>query len=684
LGAVAVGKDGAQVKVNEYNPIEKGVRPVVKAAISGNSNKTFFSLYSSFLGDLNRQNHDLSIDINRVVKQKFTFDAMYHRLDHDPMTNLDVISEARSAVYVEDFNPTDEYHIKRNVLTSSTTLSIPSLPFLKLYTHFRNEHRSGEYQARTLSKCSACHVVAKSRPISNNNRDIQVGGMFNVGKGVFDYSFTGNQFKENEAAPTSNYLKVEHPEKISPVFTSRISVGNETTLPFDAIPNSKKNTHLFKTSIPITGSATFSAQYLNSTVDNTTSDLRWKSNSFIGAFSTTIGKRGFLNARFRHLKISNDSYFVDVAEPLDVAGPNVGMTYAQAYGLESFDFMRNSALSRTVLDFDANFRYRLTKALRLRLGFQYKAIDREHYDVENTKASTLKAQLTFKPVNKLKFTLDGRYKTITDPFANMNGAIAPVQQTQAYDNPFVGTQFFMWHEARQANLTNFPRQLSEIKGRVNWSASAKFAVNGNFQYRKEENDDLNFASASWNRDVLQFGADMWFMLSDKLPVSVSYNNYTTDYSSIFSIAVLEGCGAGIVGGMSGTLTDMMDYNINNQTLLLNFNYLASENFSLFCNFNYNDSLAEINDLVLDTSQVDFIPGNVKTALNYEDFGGVADYSRLDIRQMIGELGFNASLSESWALNGSFYYYLYDDLAEYLFTDTTGKNVAVYFGLTWKK
>ena len=92
----------------------------------------------------------------------------------------------------------------------------------------------------------------------------------------------------------------------------------------------------------------------------------------------------------------------------------------------------------------------------------------------------------------------------------------------------------------------------------------------------------------------------------------------------------------------------------------------------------------MKNLTLDTSQLELIPGNAETALDFSDFGGVADYSKLDIKQVLSELGFNHTLSESWMLNGAFYYYLYDDLAEYLYTDTTGKSYSFYLGLTWTK
>jgi hypothetical protein len=221
-GVAIHSNDGNLTKVGEYEPLRDGVRPIAKADITAVSEKIFFNLNSYYNADPKDQNHSAELNVGRVFDQKFSFTSLLHRLDHDPLKNLDVASEARSGVFHEDFNPTDEYQITRSEFVSKSRLTIPGTSFLKFYANIRNEHRSGEYQARTLSKCSSCHVVAKSRPISNNNTDYQLGGNVTLGKAVLDYSYTKRQYRENEAAPTHTYLLKLHPEKVIPVFDSRI------------------------------------------------------------------------------------------------------------------------------------------------------------------------------------------------------------------------------------------------------------------------------------------------------------------------------------------------------------------------------------------------------------------------------------------------------------------------------
>ncbi|MEN8153715.1 MAG: GSU2204 family CXXCH-containing (seleno)protein [Acidobacteriota bacterium] len=685
FGVVSVGKSDSMVKTKEYCPVDDGVRPFVKASLVGNINKMFFNMVSKFNGDITDQSHVLNFDFDRVLKQNFTFDSLHHRLDHDPLTNMDVVSHARSAAYAEDFNPTDQYYINRSEFVSNSQISLPMLPGVKFYVKYRNEQRTGMYQARTLSKCSACHVVAKSRSINSYNKDVQIGTKIRIGKGNIDYSFTNNRFKERNSAPQSYYLKIEHPEKIVPVFTSRIGIGNEESLSFDNIPESKKDTHLLKASIPVAKN-TFFAQYVNSQVKNLNANLKWNSSSFGGSYSGRLGNKGFFNVLFLYQKIDNDSIFIDIVEPLDVTTGNVGKTYADGIlGIGTFDFTRLSALSRSVLDLKANFRYKLSKSLKLRLGYEYENVERDNFEVSNTKSSTVKGRISFKPAKQFKLVLDGKFATISDPFANLKGGIAPAVQLYKTTSPLLpdSTQFYYWHMAREGTMTNYPEGINEIKGRIHWGPSSKFALNGNFLIRKEDNDDLVTTGASWNRDLFQWGIDMWASLSKKMPLSISYYNYSNTYSTLFAIPVIEGCGAGIIGGMPGTLTDMMDLETQTKTLLVNLSYWASKKFTLFANFNYNNSSSIMKNLALNESDVPFLPGSGGTALDFNNMNDTAEYSKLDMKQIITQFGLNYKLSKQWWMNGSFYYYLYDDYAKYLYTDTTGKSYSFYIGFTWK-
>ncbi len=686
FGIGYIGQEDATVKVKEYSPLDDGLKPFIKAMFSGNMGKTFFRIASKFYGDAKDMSHLFKFDFDRILKQELSYDALYHRLDHDPLTNIDVISEARSGAYADDMNPNDQYYMKRTEFVSKTQLSVPMVPGLKFYVHYRDESRKGMYQARTLSKCSACHVTAQSRSINSYNRDIKIGTNIRLGNSNVDYSYTANTFKEMDDAPLNYYLTNQHPENSSFVFTSRIGVGDAEYLPFDVVPESKKGTHLLKAAVPFNDTKVLSAQYVGATVENVNQNLKWKSNAFAGAFTARLGKKAFFNAIVNYQKIDNDSVAIDINERVDIGGPYIGQTYADRFDFDTFDWTRFSSLSRTVIDVKAGFKYKFSKKFKFQLAYNYEDIDREFYDVLNTTKNTFKVKFTMKPADKLKVVFDGKYSSIKDPFANLNGGIAPAAQLYATTSPLAptATQFYIWHMMREGTMTAFPESVTELKGRIHWNPTSKFALNANVLYKTEDNDNLVTTGASWNRDLFQWGVDLWAMISQKAYFSATYYDHSNVYSTMFAIAALEGCGGAIIAGQPGTLTDMMDLDNSNQTLLLSLHYNASKKLSMHMNFNYSKSGSVIKELSLDENQVPYLPGSGGIALDFDDYGDIADYSELNMEQMVAQFGLNYELNKNWTLNGSVYYYIYDDIAEYLFTDTTGKSYSFYVGVTWKK
>ncbi len=681
-GVAIHSNDGNLTKVGEYVPLRDGVRPIAKADITAVSEKIFFNLNSYYNTDPKDQNHSAELNVGRVFDQKFSFTSLLHRLDHDPLKNLDVASEARSGVFHEDFNPTDEYQISRSEFISKSKLTIPGASFLTFYANIRNEHRSGEYQARTLSKCSSCHVVAKSRPISNNNTDYQLGGNVTLGKAVLDYSYTKRQYRENETAPTHTYLLKLHPEKVIPVFDSRIQYdARDGALPFNVVPDTDKQTHLIKANVALSDSSVITAHYVNSNVKNAFTSLTTDSDSFAGGFSTRIGKRGLFNARFRQISIKNDSVFVDTVEPVDVAGPKMGKTFAEAYPtFGSADWERLSALNRKTWDFDAAFKYRFSLKAKLRLNYDYVRIDRDHYEVSTTNTHTFTGYFDYKPKKEWKFVLKGVVKITDNPFTNLYAGVAPLVQDFAVDNPFSGNQFYVFHRAREAHLTSLPTDLQEAKGMITWNPSYRFSLSGDLRFRNEKNDKLNFST--WENDTLSTGFNLWWAPMDRLDITGSYYFHGEKLNSLFAIPVLEGCGGGIIGGFPGTLTDQMNYDIDTHTAFVNFNYSASEDFSLFGSLVYNNSLAEMSDITLDTSQLDFIPAVPVSPFDFDGISETVGYSKLSMKQIVSDIGASYVINKDWSVKGVITYYLYDDMAQYLFVDTGGNSLGAYLAAVW--
>jgi hypothetical protein len=676
VGARANSITDSPLQTGEYLPLNKGIRPVANAMIVGIYNKVYYAIDANFDESSNNQDHAVRLDVDRIVDQKFSYTSLPHRLGNDPLTNLDVTSEARSGVFHTNFDPTKEYKINRKEFKSETKISIPNIPFLDIYANYRNEQREGRYQARTLSKCSSCHVVAKTRDINSSSKDYQLGGGLNFSGINVDYSYTNRQFREGEPAPRHTYLKKLHPELVLPVFDSRIQYDEvDGPLPFDVIPDTDKQTHLVKANSPVNDFAFVSAHFVNSNVKNRLTSLEIDSTSFAGGISARVGQRGIFNAKFSHIRIKNDDVFIDVIEPVDVAGPNVGKTFIEAYPeFGEADWTRNSALSRKTLDFDTSFRYRLSKIAKFRLNYHYKKIARDFYDVAETQSHTFKSGFDVKPNRQWKFTLNGRLQFNTDPFANLKAGVAPEVQAVGVPNPFIGEQFYVFHRAREANLTNIPTDVKEIKTIVSWSPSYRMSLSGNVLYRDEMNDHLNLST--WSNDILNYGVTLWLAPQDNLSLTGAYYFYGEKLSSLFAIPVLEGCGGGIIGGFPGTLTDPVDYDIDTHTVFVNGNYILNDRISFFANITYNSSAAKMKNLNLDANQLDWIPNDPMSPFDFEDISDAVDYSDLDMKQLITELGCDYIFNQSWAFKGVFSYYLFDDLAPYLY-DMTGNAWSFY-------
>lgn len=666
-------------KIGEYEPLKKGFSPVISASISGSQGKLTYGLESIINEDLKDQRHELLLDLGRIFEENLSFTSLPHRLDHDPLKNLDLASLARSGVFHTDFDPTKEYKIKRQELVSKTVLRIPAIPFVHFYTNYREERRTGEYQARTLSKCATCHIVAKSRPVDNFNRNIQVGGNIKVWKGNIDYSYSNINFKEKGETPTNLYLPALHPYLVVDNFTSRIQYDADNgPLPFDQIPDTRKGTHLLKGNFAVSDSTTFSASYLKSKIENLFSNLSNKADAFAGGFSTKFGKKIYINARINYRNLYSDSVFVDVVELRDNVGPNKGKTYAEAYpDFGSPDYLRKSSLSREIWELSTNAKFNISKKISLRAGYEYEKIDRKNFEVSVTESNSFKGEINYKPLKNIDFKLNALYTKVSNPFANLYAAISPAVQLYAVADPFKGLQFYHYHRLRQAHLSNLPSEIVEGRGLFNWSPHHRFSISGSANLRDEKNK-LNYSE--WKRRSNLYNVNIWFAPTERLNFTVTYNFHNEIVGTLFAIPAAEGCGGGIIGGHTGSLYEPVDYNIKINTAFLTANYFLSEKVNLYANLSFNSSFAKMSQFYLDISQVPYIPALPPAPFNY-DFSDVPDYSDLKVNQFLGELGLLFNISKNWSLKSSFLYHPYKDLAPYLF-DTEGKAYSFYIGFIW--
>ena len=114
------------------------------------------SPYSKTLFDLSYERVDYAeqsaaarLDLDRWLTVNAAFEGLLHRLDHDPLTNLQAVSDVK-VVRHTDFEPTAEYSIVRHVYDAGIAVRPPAAGWLTVRAGYRDERREGTRQALAL------------------------------------------------------------------------------------------------------------------------------------------------------------------------------------------------------------------------------------------------------------------------------------------------------------------------------------------------------------------------------------------------------------------------------------------------------------------------------------------------------------------------------------------------------
>ena len=178
--------------------------------------------------------------------------------------------------------------------------------------------------------------------------------------------------------------------------------------------------------------------------------------------------------RGRGYTIDNDDVFVDAVERLGVAGPQAGRTYREIYGFDP-DYLRQSALSRDVVESNLDFTRRLgKKSGRLRLFWNYESIDRDTFEVApgetDTTTNLLGAAWWARPAKGWKTQVRLQHGETDNPFTNVNGAFSTLT-SPAVPNPFHpdAAQYYTMRAAKVMDTTALAGSWDEIKVRGSYT-----------------------------------------------------------------------------------------------------------------------------------------------------------------------------------------------------------------------
>jgi hypothetical protein len=545
-----VGADNADYRgrVSEFVTANQGGRGRVAMSLWGNSGRFHFDFTGSVLGDSRDQSHSMILDVNRYWRTEVRYTSLPHRLDHDPLDGLDA---GKGAILVrhDDTNAIDLYAIMRGEVEVNSKFLIPQLPGVQFRFGYRDERRNGHAQARTISKCSNCHITAVSRGMDQVTQDFTAGASVKIKRVSVEYSYLNRNFRERAATPTLTYDDPVHPSSLARIFDNRIQFSlSSGPQPFNQIPDVRRESHSVRARVALLGDAALNLSFIKSLAENEDTGLGSDSKAWSARLSVPVTRRLFLTARFRQLQVQSDSVFISVVEPAAVAGPQLGLTYAQAY--PSFgvaDFLRNSAESRrpTTAEFEAAFQ--LAKRSTLKFGYTWEQVRRDHAAEFDMPYETRRDSFVFSfnsRSNNRKWMLRSRYSfdLVEDPFALLNAAYSPVLQPfpspGSPPSPLLGTQYYTLYRARQANLSNQPTQTHWGEQSVTWTPSSRVSLSAHLRVKRLFNDQLNFSN--WNQSIVTPGGEIWFAPHPRFSMMAGYYYLRERGDTWFVLPVFDG------------------------------------------------------------------------------------------------------------------------------------------------
>jgi hypothetical protein len=465
-----------------------GSSPGVGFGFQGFGEKASFNLTGKFF-DKNEQSYFAALDLGRIIRSETSITRFFHRLDHDPLTNVDPDPHAQEEFVFTDSNPDDIYTSTRTQIINKTDIVIPSIPFLKFKSQVRYVHENGLQQAKTFEMCTTCHIEGKTQGLDQRTRDFIIGAEVKVKGFVASYAHMGRDFS-NKASPVLH--------KYTNPYGSFLYSGEQE---FALIPDAEKNADTFKAKVDALKNASLFGSYTLATVKNLNNKGEADIKNFVARARALLGKGFNLSVRYLNNSYENtmdpNAYYDD--EPVSA-----------------------NHLSRDGFTIGADASYRIPKQkINLRAGFDYKSLkrtfswaddfDEEKEDIiekylEETKTTTFRAGVTFAPTYKFKGFVRFKMKNIDNPFG-----VPRLQEENPVDPT---TERFMSNLYTNVNL---------LTAGVSFIPTNRVALSANYFFNSSKNDSLmnnDNLNSSLKRNNLVLS--IWYGASNKASLTAAY------------------------------------------------------------------------------------------------------------------------------------------------------------------
>jgi opacity protein-like surface antigen len=551
------------------------------------------------------QSYYAGLDLGRIVRTKFKSSRFIHRLDHDPLTNVDPDPEAQHEFPFVDSNPDDVYTTTRTEIINKTDLVIPSFPNLKIKSQVRYVHEDGLQQARTSDHCTVCHIDAQTQGIDQKTRDFIIGAEYKTKGVTVSYSHLGRSF-ENKASPV--YHEYTNP------YGSLVFSGTQE---FAHIPDSEKNADTLKAKVDAVKNASFFGSYTIAKIKNKTNNGEASIKNFLSRLRALLGKG--LNLTFRYGSNKYDN--------------NLDADYA--FGTTT---LVANHLSKDGYTLGADASYKIPKQkIHLRAGLDHNSLKRnfswatevaeEEKDLmdkylKEMKTTSYRFGVTFYPSLKIKGFLRYKGKSIENPLGVPRSAEEnPVDPT---------TERFMSNLYTDINL--FSAGVSVIPAN-------RFALNANYFYNSSKNDQIN-SSQKRHNIVLS----IWYALTNKASITAAY----TYLDEKIVNSLIYGTQYEWLGQRFAREDEDVPYNKSVNVFLVALDFRPSDDLSIY------------GDLSVTAGKSDWESTGILGAA--VDTSDLADLSDQDITHFRISAGANYFLMKNISIFGKWKYENYDDKA----------------------
>ncbi|MBN1568103.1 MAG: MtrB/PioB family outer membrane beta-barrel protein [Acidobacteria bacterium] len=535
---------GTPQKFAEYESLRQGVRPVGQIGLWGISRGVAWDLLGERGADPNDQRYEGRLDLRRFLRSEFRFNRLPHRLDNDPLTNIDA-GKANVLVWHDNQDINISYCPYYQDMEIRNRLALPFLPQISFNLDYRSQGRKGTSQARAISKCGSCHISTVVRPMDQTINELRAGAEVHVGPAFLRYQYTDRSSKDEAPVLSYTYDRAIHPLTGVLAFYNRVQYDQlDGPIPIAVTPHFSKFQHEVSAKLDLKEMGELQGLFVNSRSNNDDMGIGTDTRVVSGIYTYSFRDLFLLTLRARNLDVDSDMWLVDVRETVSPPGtPLAGKTYSEAYpSFGNADYLATSSLAREVFTGSADARFSLPRKTIARFAYVYENVERPHFDVKESTTQKLKFAVNSSPYKDLKVRAGYTYTHTKDPFVHSNAAVAPALQPYVSPgtppSPILGTQYWeVWAE-RQADLSAMPSRSHEFFAAATWSPADRAAVSFHLRADRQKNHDLNFSS--WSDTDLSPSGEIWIAPHDRIDITAGYTYHRRRTETLFSIPVLDG------------------------------------------------------------------------------------------------------------------------------------------------